>query len=444
MKKRQNTGWVLGLVSFLLILGSPFTGGADSGNILTKFQPYITVQEEYISNLFLTNKNKKDDFITAVYPGLRFSTLPRSATTRELRQISSSADENYGLDLDFVAGYVYYAKHHNLSYFSPSGTLNAWYTWNRRLTFKAREYLTRSEDPREQDYTSGAMTDQYLLASEKTRSIYLRNVFEPSIDYQFGKESHISINYRNNIYRNQSVLSENSQENFINPRFIHWFNIRNGISFEYGLTLGNFEQSPDLTGHMGTGRYTYRFNPRTSIFGEYTFLRRTFESPGIDYDVHRPTLGIEHAFSPTLSAKAQLGYFWENPQKGSRAGGLFYDIGLTQRSRRTTYTLLFQGGYAEDYFTAENLGFTKSHRAIGTISHQLAEKMSVGLRGSLERPIYSSGEKDWIWGVSGNLSYQVVRWLNLSLEGSHRENHSNIDNRDYSEYRGLFKLTAAY
>ena len=65
-------------------------------------------------------------------------------------------------------------------------------------------------------------------------------------------------------------------ENYINPRLTYWFNIRNGVSFEYGLTLGNFQRSPDLVGHMATGRYTYRFNPRTSIFGEYTQLWREF------------------------------------------------------------------------------------------------------------------------------------------------------------------------
>ena len=93
---------------------------------------------------------------------------------------------------------------------------------------------------------------------------------------------------------------------------------RNGVSLEYGLTLGNFQGSPDLVGHMATGRYTYRFNPRTSIFGEYTQLWRNFDNPGIDYAVYRPSVGIEHAFSPTLSARVQLGYYRADPKKVPR------------------------------------------------------------------------------------------------------------------------------
>jgi hypothetical protein len=276
------------------------------------------------------------------------------------------------------------------------------------------------------------------------RAIYLRNVFEPSVEYQFGREDHISINYRSNIYNNQNPLYQDSREDFINPKISYWFDIRNGISLEYGLTLGHFENSPDLTGHMATGRYTYRFNPRTSIFGDYTFLMRDFESPSVGYDVHRPSLGIEHALSPTLTGKAQLGYFLQNPEKGSTTGGFFYDMSFSQRSEKTTYTLSFQGGYIEDYFTAENLGFTKYHRALGRISHQLLQRMSVGLFSSYERAKYGAEEKDNIWAIGGNASYQILRWLNVSLDVSHRENQSNISDRDYSEYRGMFKVTATY
>jgi len=55
-----------------------------------------------------------------------------------------------------------------------------------------------------------------------------------------------------------------------------------------------------------------------------------------------------------------------------------------------------------------------------------------------------SDQRDWIWGINGNASYTLFKWLILSLEASHREDHSNIDYFDYSEYRGIFKITATY
>ena len=423
---------------------------AELTDILSKFQPYISLEEEFNSNLYLTSHNPVDDFITRAYIGFRFSTLPKSEVTGQFLGAPAGTDEKFGIDLDYRLAPVFYAKETQNNFLGQSGTLNAWYTVDRRLTFRVSEYLIRSEEPREQEYTPGALPNQYLLGTDRTRSIYLRNVVSPSVDYRFGPENHVSINYMNNVYNNQSPSSEDSQENFINPKLAYWFDIRNGIVLEYGLTLGEFQQSPDLTGHMATARYIYRFNPRTSVFGDYTFLRRTFgppragELPNIDYDVHRPTLGIEYAFSPTLSMRAQFGYFLEDPKEGSIASGPYYDISLTQRSEKTTYTLLFQGGYTEDYFTSDNRGFTKYYRGIGTVSHRLKERLTVGLSGSLERPDYGDGQKDWIWGIWANASYQILKWLALSLEVSHREDHSNIETADYSEYRGIFRITGTY
>jgi hypothetical protein len=281
------------------------------------------------------------------------------------------------------------------------------------------------------------------LGTQRERSIYIRNAVEPSVAYQFGKEDRFELNYRNMIYQNQSPLSEDSQENHINPRLTYWFNIRNGIILEYGFTHGDFEKSPDFDGHMARGRYTYRFNPRTSTFVEYAFTRHDFESPGSDYDVHNTGIGVEHSFTPTLAGRIQVGYFWQNVENGSSTNGFSYNVGLTQSAEKTSYTLSFQGGYTEDYFTAENLGFTKYHTAIATISHRLHQRVTLGVSGSLGRFEYASDRKDWIYRVGGNASLQVFRWLSLSLGASHSGNDSNIDNADYTENRAIFRINAA-
>jgi hypothetical protein len=201
---------------------------------------------------------------------------------------------------------------------------------------------------------------------------------------------------------------------------------------------------------MATGRYTYRFNPKTSLFGEYMQLWRDFDSPSVDYVAYRPSLGIEHAFTQTLSAKIQGGYFWKNPNRGSTQEGPYYDMIVTQRSQRTTYLLSLQGGYTEDYFSSENRGFTKYHRVLGRVNHQLLKKMNVGLFSSYEWTKLSDvdvggiKETNHIWGIGGNASYQLFKWLTIALEVSHRENHSNVDLNDYSEYRGILKMTATF
>jgi hypothetical protein len=438
---------ILGFIALLTIL-SPKFADAEFGDVFKYFQPYISAQEEYNSNIDLTSTNPREDYITTVSPGFRFSTLPRGEVTRAKQ--APTAEKKFGVDLDFNAGFVFYAKEEDNNYTSLNGLLNAWYLPTQRLAFRVRDYLIRSDEIREADFSATAIEGQVFISRTTRRVPYYRNVFEPSIEYRFGKENILGINYRNNIYEVQSRNYEDSQENYVNPRFIYWFNIRHGITLEYGLTFGEFERSPDLIGHMGTGRYTYRFNPRTSIFGEYTYLFRDFDPPSIDYDIHRPSLGIEHAFSPTLTARIQAGYYWQNPERRSTTDGFFGDMSVSQRTERTTYTISLQGGYTEDYFTTENLGFNRYYRAIGRVNHQLLEKMTIGLFGSFEWIKYYGGvvetprQIDRIWAVGGNAAYQLFRWLGLSLEGSYRENHSNIDMADYTEYRGIFRVTASF
>jgi hypothetical protein len=307
--------------------------------------------------------------------------------------------------------------------------------------------LIRSDEPREQDYVATAIPGQFLIATQRVREIYVRNVFEPSAEYRFGRENIIGINYRNNIYEIDSQVSEDSIENFINPRLAYWFNSKNGISLEYALDLGNFERSPDMTGHLAKARYNYRFNPRTSIYGDFVYVTRDFDAPSIDYVLYQSTIGMEHAFSPTLSGQIRVGYYWQDPDRGSDQDGGLFDISLTQRAEKTTYTIACQGGYAEDYYTSQNLGFTKYARGIGTVTHQLFQRMTIGLTGSLEYVVNPSvfvDQRDIIWGIAGNASYQVWRWLTVSLGFAHRENNSNFDTNDYSEYRGIFSATATF
>ena len=443
---RLSNTLLYALCSMLLLV--PSIVHAQLGDLFTYLQPYISVQEEYNSNIDLTPTNERDDFITTISPGLRFSTLPRGEVTRA--QQAPTAEKKFGMDLNFNAGFVFYAKEDDDNYTSLNGSLNAWYLFNPKLSFRVRDYLIRSDEIREADFSVTAIEGQTLISRTTRRVPYYRNVFEPSVEYRFGRDNSFGINYRNNTYRIKSDLYEDSMENYINPRLTYWFNIRNGVTLDYGFTLGDFERSSDFVGHTATGRYTYRFNPRTSVFGEYTYLLRDFDPPSIDYDIHRPSLGFSHSFSPTLSGTVQGGYYWQNPERGDTTEGFFGNVSLSQRVERTTYTISLQGGYTEDFFSAENLGFTKYYRAIGRVSHQLLEKMTVGLFSSYEWTKYYRGaieaprQKDQIWTIGGDAAYQLFRWLTLSLDGSYRENNSNFDTADYTEHRGIFRITASF
>jgi hypothetical protein len=318
-----------------------------------------------------------------------------------------------------------------------------------------RDYLVRSDQARENVYSNSSQytpegqfigntqPNQYLLSTIRdVQAIYFRNVVTPSIQYRFGRENLLSVLYENNIYRNENPLFEDSMGNTFNPRLAYWFDINNGISLDYYLTYNTYQTSPNQLINGVTPRYTYRFNPRTSVFGQYHFEYQDFQSPGVDYYVQNPSLGIEYQFTPTLIGQAQGGYFWQIPKQGAKEQGPSFIISLRQRAQRTQFGLSFQGGYTEDYVSAQNLGFTKTYTGYGTIQHQLTQRLSIGLTGSLSRDIYtSSDQKDWVWVTSGTLSYLVFPWLQASLTAFYTGDNSNISIADYTQFRAMFTMT---
>jgi hypothetical protein len=421
-----------GIIAVIILLCLPASARAADETAMSGFRPYIYVQGEYNDNIYLSSTNKKDDYITTVTPGIKYT----------------NSDAMSGVDLDFNLGFVTYGKETTNNYTSASGSLNAKYLTKEHVNFYLRDTFIRSENPRENEIFTTTQQNQQVLSTQNNRAIYWRNVLAPTIEYQFGAENRLGLNYRNNIYRTESATSENSQEDYINPFIDYWFDQRNGLHLEYGYTIGSFDRSADMTGHMANVRYTNRFAPKASVFGEYTFTRREFSEfnpPSTDYDIHEPSVGITYTFSPTWNASGQVGYFWQEPVTGSKMEGYTYKANIVNRDAQTTYVVSLQGGYNEDYFTSENLGLNRYHRLTGSITHSLEKRTSISFAGNIERVDYSSQDRgDWIWGTVGTLSHTPLKWLTLALELSHRELDSNIDTNDYTENRVMIRISASY
>lgn len=431
---RRRTVFILLL--FLCIHTAPYAYGAG---LISRFQPFVSVKGEYSDNVHLTKTDKTGDYIVTVQPGIRFSNMDKKRRA--------------GVDLEYSLGAVYYGKQTNLrNYISHNASLNMKYLTASRINFYLRESFIQSDEPREREYFTGSGANRYVLATTTERAVYWRNVVEPTIEYQFGPENRLGINYRNNVYRTESTSHQNSQENYVNPFFSYWFDKRNGIHLEYGFTHGNFDHYPDMTGHRSTARYLYRLNPRSTLFVGYSYTKRIFDTlqptdfPVItDYDVHEPDIGATFRIGAAVTATVQVGYFWTRPKAGSGKQGLSYRGELANTDPRTRYSVTLQGGYTEDYFTSQNLGFIRYHRLTGTLNHMLSKQISIGGFGSIEYAGYEVADrKDTIWGIGGRVSYMPLSWLTFALEASHRGSQSNIDSLGYTENRGMLSVTAMY
>lgn len=399
------------------------------GDTRYQVRPYVTVQERYTSNVDLApdGPGKKEDWITTVYPGIYLL----------------SNDARFGAEIDYRAGLNFYAHESERNYVSHDGLLNLRYNPDPRLTFRVRDFLQRSDDPRPVVY--GAGQTGYQLTSYQGRVSYWRNVVEPAVDWQFARDSTLGLYYRNNILRNDSSLYEDSTENYISPRLTYWFDQRNGIVLEYGYLDGDFQTSPDLKGHRAYARYNHRASATTTLFIDYEYLTRDYDTPGIDYTVNSPTIGIEYRFDPTLTGVARAGYFWQNPEIYDGQDGFNGMLSLTQRDRVTTYSLILEGGYREEYFTVENLGFTQYYRASVVVNHRMTERFTVGLIGIVERTDYAqSPRKDWLYTADATADYRILRWLTFGARVGYGEDDSNIPAASYDEWHAFVTLTASY
>lgn len=434
MPKIKSTVYLM--IIFILLLTGPCAYARD---ILSQIHPYIGLTGEYNDNLYLSKENKKRDFIGTVTPGIRFDNM----------------DAQSGITLDANAGAVFHNDYSNLNYISGNINFNSKYMTSSHFNFYLRNSYTRSDDPREREFFTTTADNKFVLATETSRGIYWRNMVEPTVEYQFGPESRIGVMYRNNVYQTAAAGAENSIENYASPFMTWWINRQNGISLSYAFTNGHFENQSDFNSHKANASYMLRFTPKAtaSLNGGYT--NQKYVSGIMDYSIYESSLGLSYLFSPTLSASAQVGYYWMTPDIGDTRDGLTFKADITQRAERTTFVLSLQGGYTQDVFTSQNLGFRKYYRATGSINHFLARQFSIGCLGSVERsesePRNSSdpddpGQLETIWGAGANAAYQPFQWLRIALQYTYNQRNANYryESVEYTENRGMLTLTATY
>lgn len=392
--------------------------------------PYISVSQIYDDNIDLQPDNRKSDNITVIRPGLNFSNL----------------DDTGGVAFDYNLGINQYWKHDENNYISHNANLDLRYLTREHFNFYLREIFIRSDEPREREYLApSTVPNAYVLSTVQERSVYWRNIVIPTVEYKFGKESKLGVSYKENDYDNQDETIGKRREASVNPFFALWFDERNGISGEYGYTHGDFDNYPDMRAQNASLRYTNRYGPKSSVYLDNSVIRRNFRSEAkLDYDVYNPKIGISHAFSRTLTGVIEGGYYWQDQKKGTTRSAPTYQAGLTNVDQRTTFNITLQGGFYEDYFTSENLGFAKFHRALVSVFHRPERRLFLSLSGNFEYADYVSERDDKIYGGSATVGYDLFKWLSASVQYSYQERDSSLNPADYTDNRVMLTMKAMY
>ncbi|MCK7506025.1 MAG: hypothetical protein MZV70_19425 [Desulfobacterales bacterium] len=265
--------------------------------------------------------------------------------------------ERSGINLDASVGYVFYSDYSNLNYLTGQARLDAKYLTSSRFNFYLKNAFIRSDDPRERELFSTAEDNKYLLGTKHsalfTCAMWSNRPWSISSDRRAVSASSTA------TIITVPKISKAGTASKITSAFSHRLVEQAArLPPDYGYTNGHFEASPDLNGHRVSGAYMLRFTPKAtaSLKGAYTL--QTFSEDLRNYQIYETSAGISYLFSQTLTASAEAGYYWLEPEAGiNRDGGVIFKADITQNGERTKYRLSVQGGYVLDYFTSQNLGF---------------------------------------------------------------------------------------
>jgi predicted porin len=398
--------------------------------------PRVSVEGQYDDNIFLTERDEQDDFITTVSPGVN---LNYSAPTGEII-------------LDYEFRRSFYSDFSELDFSSHRGKAEARKDFTHWFGAGIREIFIRGEDPIE---LTGVTEFEKPSIRQGRRDRYTRNIVEPEATFRFGENRSIRLGYRNMILRNDREDIADQDENAGNALFTFRFNIRNGIEIfyehidmEYDDTIPPTDDE-DFDGDEIRGKYTYYFDPRTSAFLEYVYLHRDFDRESarfFNYEVHVPSLGLSRDLYENVNLTASAGYAFRDAESLGDDEEGFYGLGtLTAQYKRLTLSLYGETGFGEDFLSAQSLGFNEFWRAGIDAEYQLLERLQVaGFFYIEEEDFKDLDREDTTWSARGRLAYQLLKWLIVAFDYEHNERDSNIVLESYDDNRYFGHLTVQY
>ena len=393
--------------------------------------PRVYVEEQYDDNIFLTERNEQDDFITTVSPGVN---LNYQASTGQII-------------LDYEYRRSYYNDFPELDFSGHLGRVEARKDFIPWFGAEVRETFIQSQDPIE---LTGLTEFERPSFRTGIRNRYIRNIVEPEVTFRFGMNRSIRLGYRNHVLRNKAEDIADLDENAGNILLGFRFNIKNGIevfyehkSLNYGETVPPTTDG-DFDGDEIRGTYTYYFNPITTVFLEYRYYERNFDTEP-DYKVHNPSVGFSRDLLENVSLSASAGYVNRDAEGRKDEGAFSTQADLSARYKGLTLSLYGESGFDEDYFSAERLGFNEFWRAGLNARYQILEKFWAGGFFYIERDRFVDINRgDRIWSARGSLNCQLLRWFALSTEYEHSARDSNVALESYHDNRYLGRITVQY
>lgn len=445
---------------FIFLLFLSFSLSKAWAGFIFELDPFLTSEERYDDNLYLTSSDKRSDWITTVSPGFATSILhPR-----------------FNFELKYQPGFVYFLHNPQHDYTSHEINLNATIELTPHLTFSLYEVYLRSNESSLEEMTE---TDYERRARRETRFTFNRNIITPQIEYRFGRENLVRLYYRNTGYRSGDPDEDDYRENYFESEIEYWFNVRNGISLLCHFIKGNFDIDTDLLNSVDiTAQYRHRFTPHFELYGEYGVGVTDFEESRFfeklddkrefqvdsedveDYDLHRFNFGFEWQLPRNLRFEGSIGYFWRQGVGNRDDQGINSLIEIEKATRNLTVSLRWESGYSANFFAISDAGFSEFWGFSTNLTYIYHERLEFSFGGSYGYNEYTYGRegigfalaerKDYRYAANTTINYHILRnyyfLKDLSFEFSfhHVEQDSSFDGDRFINNQYTARITATF
>ena len=416
------------------------------------FHPRVSASEEYTSNVFLSEDNEKDDFITIVSAGFTVAMLGKTG----------------GLEVSYDPAYSKYYDFDENDSWRHDASLHGWSDLGKRTRFDVFDSFLRTEDPLGEEDILGLRDGDVIqegdTTTRKNRRTYYANTAEARLSHQFGKDDSVYAGFVYGLLRNNDSQEEDNDHYSPSIGLNYWFGPKFGIQSNATYTKAEFDQDSDFVGegtsdfdnYAGSMRFIGRTGKRFSAFAQHNQVYRDFDSGDFDdndYILYAPSAGFIYAVEKGLNLRLGAGYFYQDVDNDDDEQGVFGNAQIDKLwgFQRGSISLTALTGLGQNDFGAQNVGLERYAAVQGSAEYKFTRTISWDINGLYR---YSdvvgdadqgaddgTGEKVHRYQVGSGFTIEPLKWMAIRLGYNFNKVNSENNEDEYDEHRGLLKVT---
>jgi hypothetical protein len=376
--------------------------------------PSLSLGERYDDNVFETQTDKQDDFITVISPGIRVQYFPTALTL------------GTQFDLDYRAAIEFFADHSSQNNVDHRLSLSLVSPLAPSLNVSLRNLFRITEDPLERGETLSDPTG-LRPASQQQRQRTIRNEADARADVRLGGRTSLGVLFRNLI------------DDVDVPEELDEFRYTVGPELGYALNVARDSR----------------------VFVSYLVTFESFRNNGIvptpnadaSFQVHAIGTGVRHELTPTVTIDAGLGYSFTQSDAPEKDGhdGVIGNVRLTKTFNRGQASLGYARRFTADGSTGDVI-IDDTVSAMATVN--LTGRLTARLDGNVSWSNYQSttlftlatdNSDQRFLSIRPGLTYQILRPWGVSVAYIYAyTDYTDSAIANYSDHRLLLSTQYAF